>query len=406
MKVTMVIPSYWGRESRIGWQKGDAIYDHPIPLDHEGTLLRAIESIKILQDKDFQLAIIAVPTTKDIDTEVEAKVETIIKSVSHDVGVDILLFGPSHLEKIHDIFFRNGKEDYTDILELRGYSNIRNLCLFIPHILNSDISVLIDDDEVFEDKEFMSKAKEHIGNDFEGKPVLAVAGYYLQKDGGYLVKSDSDEWTKSWKKNEKMNEGFRNYIGTGARLKVTPFVFGGNMVIHRDIYMNVPFDPNVTRGEDIDFLMNAKMFGYNFYLDNQLSIKHLPPPKTHPVWRRLREDIYRFIYQRAKIESQKDIEGMTRIYPEDFDPYPGYFFKSDLDEIIETSCKMLSEQYLDEDDKVASKETLRNITLAKTEANPQFDPFEKMCNFQNRWQKMMEFVDNDDIRNNMQEILI
>ena len=406
MKVTMVIPSYWGRESSIGWQEGDAIYDHPIPLDHEGTLLRAIESIKILQDKDFQLAIIAVPTTKDIDREVEEKVATIIKSASSEVGVEVMLFGPSHLNKIRDIFIKNGKDEYCDILELRGYSNIRNLCLFIPHIFGSDISVLIDDDEVFEDKEFMSKAKEHIGSDFEGKSVLAVAGYYLQEDGGYLVKSESDEWTKSWKKNEKMNQAFKDYIGTGARLKETPFVFGGNMVIHRDIYKRVPFDPRVTRGEDIDFLMNAKMFGYNFYIDNQLSIKHLPPPKTHPVWRRFREDIYRFIYQRAKIESQKDIEGMTRVYPEDFDPYPGYFFKRDLDEIIETSCKRLSEQYLAEGDNAACEETLKNITLAKTEANPQFDPFEEMRNFQKRWQEMMEYVDNNDIRKSMRGILV
>jgi len=41
MKVTMVIPSYWARESGVGWKEGDAIYDHPSPLDSEGTLLRA-----------------------------------------------------------------------------------------------------------------------------------------------------------------------------------------------------------------------------------------------------------------------------------------------------------------------------------------------------------------------------
>jgi hypothetical protein len=36
----MVIPSYWARESEIGWKEGDTIYDHPTPLDNEGTLLR------------------------------------------------------------------------------------------------------------------------------------------------------------------------------------------------------------------------------------------------------------------------------------------------------------------------------------------------------------------------------
>ncbi len=53
------------------------------------------------------------------------------------------------------------------------------------------------------------------------------------------------------------------------------------------MFQIVPFDPHVTRGEDIDYLMNAKMFGFDFFLDNKLSIKHLPPKKNHPIWKRL-----------------------------------------------------------------------------------------------------------------------
>lgn len=89
----------------------------------------------------------------------------------------------------------------------------------------------------------------------------------------------------------------------------------------------MPFDPKIARGEDIDFLINARMFGFPFFRDNQLSITHLPPPKTHPTWLQLRVDIYRFMYERAKIEHQKEIKGMKKVYPEDFDPYPGAFLK-------------------------------------------------------------------------------
>jgi hypothetical protein len=53
------------------------------------------------------------------------------------------------------------------------------MCIFIPHILGSEVAVLIDDDEVFEDPEYMSKAKEFIGRTKRGIPVDAVAGYYL-----------------------------------------------------------------------------------------------------------------------------------------------------------------------------------------------------------------------------------
>ena len=202
MKVTMVIPSYWSRESKAGWKEGDAIYDHPTPLDSEGTLSRAIESIDILRDKDFQLVIIAVATAEDIESQVEEKVATIIKSNSATTRV--LLFGSSRLKQIHELLIGKGKKEYIDLLQLRGYSNIRNLCIFIPHILGSEVAVFIDDDEVFEDPEFISKAKESIGKDIGGKIVNAAAGYYLQPDGGYHIKKPFRPWMRYWDQYDRM----------------------------------------------------------------------------------------------------------------------------------------------------------------------------------------------------------
>ncbi len=170
------------------------------------------------------------------------------------------------------------------------------------------------------------------------------------------------------------------------------------MVVHRDLFTVVPFDPDVPRGEDIDFLINARMFGHSFVLDNQLAIKHLPPPKSHPVWRSLREDLYRFIYERAKIETQKDIEGMTRVYPDEFDPYPGCFLKPDLETKIENASKLLSEEYLAQGDKEASEEALKNTVLARTDAVPNSDPFQKLCVLQKRWQELMSFTAQERIR--------
>ena len=403
MRVTMVIPSYWARESNIGWKEGDAVYDHPTPLDKEGTLFRAIQSMDILEDKDFQLVILAVATAKDIEEQVEEKVANIIKSSSTEI--EVLLFGHSHLERIHNLLRREGKEEYIDLLQLRGYSNVRNLCMFIPHVLDSEAAVLIDDDEVFEDPKFMSKAKEFIGKRIKGKTVNAVAGYYLQPDGDYHIKKPFRPWMKYWDQYEKMNEAFDKIIGTEPRLKETPFVFGGNMVIHRSLFTVVPFDPFVPRGEDIDFLINAKMFGFNFFLDNQLSIKHLPPPKAHPIWRQLREDIYRFVYERAKIANQEEKKGMKIVHPEDLDPYPGCFLKHDLDEKIYKSCEMLALEYLSNDDKESSREALNNIILAKTDAMPKFDPFQNLCKLQKRWQALMEYSSKREIRLSIKEII-
>ncbi len=54
------------------------------------------------------------------------------------------------------------------------------------------------------------------------------------------------------------------------------------MILHRELFECVPFDPLVTRGEDVDYLINSRIFGFSFFLDNTLSVKHLPQPKSHP----------------------------------------------------------------------------------------------------------------------------
>ena len=401
----MVIPSYWARESDVGWKEGDAVYDHPTSLDSEGTLSRTLQSIQILKDKDFRPAVIAIATAEDIEAQVEDKVANITRAATDTIGMEVLLFGPSHLRQIHQLLIRDDKGKYTDLLKLQGYSNVRNMCTFIPHILGANSAILIDDDEVFEDPEFITKAEEFIGKNIEGRNVNAVAGYYLQPDGDYHVKKSPSPWMKCWGQYDSMNEAFKKVIGTEPRLKETPFVFGGNMIIHRNLFSVVPFDPQVSRGEDIDFLINAKMFGFTFLLDNQLSVMHLPPSKMHPTWMQLRQDIYRFTYERAKIESQREVKGMTRVYPEDFDPYPGCFLKADLDEKIEQACKLLSEEYLAKGDRRGSEEALRNITLARTDAIPKYDPFEKLCQTQKRWAELMQYTSKPEIQSVMRKII-
>lgn len=394
MKITMVIPSYWGRESNVGWKEGDFVYDHPTPLDSEGTLGRAIESTSVLEDTDFELVILVAPTAPGIADRAEEKVADIINSSF--TGINVRMFGPSHLRKLHENLQNAGLGEYHDLLSLYGYSNIRNMCLFLPHIMGSDVALLIDDDEVFEDPRFISRAREFIGKEIGGTPVEAVAGYYLQPDGDYHVSIPDDPWAQQWGKNACMNTAFDDVIGTSPRLKETPFVFGGNMAIHRNLFMQIPFDPAVPRGEDIDYLLNASMFGHSFFLDNELSIKHLPPEKSHPAWKRMREDIARFVYERAKIRSQKPLPGMTEVRADDLGSYPGKFLGDDLEEKVTKACHLLAEEYRQGGDPDGYAEALKNIEYARTEACPEFDPFAHLCTLQKRWSSLMEQASDID----------
>ncbi|MGD2246713.1 MAG: hypothetical protein PVI11_09220 [Candidatus Aminicenantes bacterium] len=396
MKVTMVIPTYWGRKKSEGFREKDSIYDHPTPLDEAGTLGRTLESLSILKNRDFNLVILGVSTAPDIREEVESKISSIVKDAA--LEVEMLFFSYSHLAKVHQHLTRHKKASFIPLLQLDGYSNVRNLCLFSAHLSGSDSAVLIDDDEIFEDSLFMEKTLEFIGKKHKKNDVLAVAGYYINPDGDYLINKEIQPWMEHWNKIDCMNRAFKEIIGQGPRLKETPFVFGGNAVIHRDLFMRVPFDPMITRGEDIDFLINSKMFGFKFFLDNQLSIKHDAPPRLHPEWRKVREDILRFVFEKRKLETQKAIPGMVKINAEDLGIYPGEFLKEDLEERIIRSNKMLAMDYSRKGDKKGVAECMKNIHLAQTAIPPEVSPFENLVHLQKKWINLMEHFSSMKVR--------
>lgn len=404
MKTIMVIPSYWSRSSDTCWLQGDAVYDHPTPLDQEGTLGRTIASLSALEQRDFELIVLACPCADGIAVEVEKKVAAIIADSAGKTGVTVRSFGPSHLSRIHSLLGSKGYGEHNDMLSLYGYSNIRNLCQFLPFVSRADVSLLIDDDEVFEDPAFIAKSREYIGGEHEGSFVGLVAGYYLQPDGDYRVKKEQSPWMRAWGQYDAMNDAYARVIATGPRLKETPFVFGGNMLIHRDVTRRIPFDPRVTRGEDIDFLINARMFGYRFFLDNLLAIKHLPPPKAHLAWRQHREDIARFLYERAKLAHQKPVEGMRTVSADELDPYPGRFLKGDLEALVERSARLLAGEYTARGEHESAAEALANIDFA-AEYTAGDNPFQALCGFQRRWQVLMSYCDNTALAGEISEII-
>ena len=67
MRKTMIIPTYWCRKTGDPWQEGDAVYDHPTPVDQEGTLERTLVSMKQFHEKDFKLVILICPTTPEVE---------------------------------------------------------------------------------------------------------------------------------------------------------------------------------------------------------------------------------------------------------------------------------------------------------------------------------------------------
>jgi len=394
MNAVMIIPTYWGRDSASGWQPGDAVYDHPTPLDEDGTLLQTLDSLKVLDDTDYSLVILACATAPDIEGAVEQRVKEMVRAA--DPPVESHVISHSHLHECHRALEDIGRDDLVGVLSLTGYSNIRNMCLFVPYVMGADIAVLIDDDEWFDDPKFMTKAREFIGSRFMGQTIDGVAGYYVNAKGTYYDDVPEEiHWMTYWDRFGSKREAFDQIIPGKPRLKLTPFAFGGCMVISRALIRHVPFDPRVTRGEDTDYVMNARMFGFDFFLDNALYIQHRPPSKTHPTWQRFREDIFRLLYGKAKLDGQTPQANMDIVTAEDFDPYPGEFLKDTLEDKILKTNLILALDYLANDRVEDAKETIRNIWLAKTKAIPSDNPFETYLAFQRRWRALRKLADGD-----------
>ena len=381
-KKTIVIPTYWGPPENAGLQE-DKVFDHPAPLDREGTLGRALKSMHILDRSDFSVVLIIVATMSSIEDEVLEKVKEICSPFKEKI--DISLIHQGNLSKIKQKLLNEDiPEDACALINLDNYSSVRNVCSLAGILNGSELVIFIDDDEVFTDSKFIDKAVKFVGTETQGEKILAVAGYYINSDGKYkLDEASVPLWKKKyWNNVLAMNRAFSRIIGKDPRLKPTPFVFGGNMVIHRELLANVPFDPSITRGEDIDFLINARISGVRFWLDNTLSIMHLPPSKKNPQWLSFREDIKRFLYENKKVSDHSHLNGISK---DELMPYPGLFLGEDLEEKILAASKLLYNDYEKAGDRHGMEQCNINEEIVKAESYKAIDTKKWLSKLKSNW---------------------
>ena len=143
----------------------------------------------------------------------------------------------------------------------------------------------------------------------------------------------------------------------------------------------VCFDPFMTRGEDIDFLISAFFKNFLFGFSSKWSIIHKPPkrylyPSLDPK-NKLKRDVIRFIYQKRKINHLAKKFKLKRSSLLDIlDPYPGGFLK-----LPENRLKSDAFKYIDQ----LSLEKYINKTLDK-----EINRFLRMYSFWPRFSKALD----------------
>jgi len=379
--VTVIVPTYWSWPTGEPGHPEDAVYDHPTPLDQEGTLGRLLRCLTAWEG-EFNVLVITVAVNSELEEAAEAKVERIIAPFR--ASYPLVHFAAGDLPVIYQRMEELGIGEHTPFISLGGYSSVRNCQLLVPHILGSEVIIALDDDEVVE-PDYLEKALEFIGREYGGELVAGVAGFYLDSAGRNKLPEGEVNDNIFRRKNAIMNKATRALEAKPGRLVETAVAFGGNMVFHRSLFTQVPFDPYIARGEDIDYLINSRFLGFRFYLDKALLITHLPPEEYGALpYRKLCQDIFRFIHEREKLAQAKKHPGLEYVTSQTLDPYPGRFLGPDLEE--------QAFEALEEMGPPGSSAT-RIIAQAQDKARraaPQYFRFQKA------WSKMIAVLDQDD----------
>lgn len=116
---------------------------------------------------------------------------------------------------------------------------------------------------------------------------------------------------------------------------------GGCLALHREAFRRVSFDPWIARGEDLDYMLDLRMYGSDIWFDNTWYMHHLPP-ETKREGLRFRQDIFRWLYEYRKVEYGRTQIDLLQIKPQSLLPYPGPFLEPGITRRIKRTAWLRS----------------------------------------------------------------
>lgn len=308
----IVIPTYWCDDDPTG------AFDHPTPLTGASTLPRLLDSLCRQHETDFAILILAGAVRNALLPQAGRAIRAVLEPFAERLK-PIVCDGRLSAE------LRQRYDLPDTAFNLTTYAGVRNWQLLIPHAYGAELIIALDDDEVVA-PDYVARARALMSRSAEGQPILGLAGPYADADGNLDLRVCPPTGNIFTDKARIMNAGLQQLVGDPRPVVPSPQVFGGNMLFHRELFTRVGFDPGITRGEDMDYMLNAHLQGIRWWMATDLRITHLPPQQYDaPQYAKLKQDVLRFAYERAKLRAY-------RVDPAQFDPYPGRFLRDDLEE--------------------------------------------------------------------------
>lgn len=336
MNPLIIIPEFVSDRVDSPGRELAAVYDHPAPVGKGNDLARCLESLGGVNQMVPIVVLVAA------DEEDHERAEEGIRAICDQFpSLDIVVVGAAELELVRERFEELELDRCEKEIGLVGYSAVRNLGLVLANVLGFDAVVFLDDDEVIDDREFLSKAMYGLGKlTKRGIPILAKTGYYLNAEGTYHSMSQNKWYNRYWEQGKAFNKWIDKAM-RGPRLSRSNHVCGGCLAIHREAFKRLAFDPWCVRGEDLDYLLNLRMYGSDMWFDNQWQLRHLPPA-TRSEGTRFRQDIYRWLYEFRKVEYSRSQVDLQQIKPSSLEPYPGPFLEEGIEKRIRRTARLRS----------------------------------------------------------------
>ncbi len=322
MNPVIVIPTFWTDEAH-----ATGAYDHATYLsDGAPELARCLDSLEQVRGVTRTLVLLVAP--REVEAAARERVDAIL---AEHPNLAPMVVGSAEAARVRDAISELAPTIPGEGIALRGYGAIRNLGLCVAGILGHDVVAFIDDDELALDDSFLVDAVYGLGNlTRQGEPIVAKSGYFLNENGSCYAAEDNAWYNRDWNKAAEFNEWMRHAM-TATRISRSNHVCGGCMALHAEAYTRVAFDPYITRGEDTDYLINMRFYGLDVWFDNRWRVEHRPP-RTDVPSKRFAQNVYRWIYERAKLQFAATIIGFNRVTPSSLMPYPGKWVSPAVDE--------------------------------------------------------------------------
>lgn len=319
MNPVVVIPSYWDRTTRPGALGERGVYDYTTPIDKPLPELEVCLS-SLERVSGVLRVIVLVVAPKECREAARARVNSICRA---HADLNPLVIGAKEAAHVERAVARMAHHVTGETVALRGYGAIRNMGLAVAAVLGHDVVVFLDDDEVVQEADFLTKAVWGLGSlTRQNLPVLAKSGFFIDALGSPYAEPTGAWSEKYWSKAADFNCVMERAQMEAPRITRSNHLCGGCCALHAAAWSKVPFDPYITRGEDLDYLLDLRANGLDVWFDNEWSVRTQSAGEQAPASALFMRDMYRWLYEQRKLDVMNARRDLRTITPESLMPYP------------------------------------------------------------------------------------